>query len=75
MHQMNPKIFKLLRRYLGLSQADLGDRLGRSHTCIHLYETGRLPIPAEVNERMLEMLSPEMMQELGFQLGVALAQF
>lgn len=52
---------KVFRVRAGLSQADLGARLGRSASAINRYETGQRRLPAEDLIRLAELLdvSPE----------------
>ena len=54
---IDPKVFKQVRRALGLSQQDLANALGLSRVTINKMERGRLRrgIPDEVGARLLAL--------------------
>jgi DNA-binding XRE family transcriptional regulator len=54
---IDPKVFKQVRRALGLSQQDLANALGLSRVTINKMERGRLRrgIPDEIAERLMAL--------------------
>jgi transcriptional regulator with XRE-family HTH domain len=54
---IDPKVFKQVRKRLGLSQQELGDALGLSRVTINKMERGRLArgIPDEIAERLVAL--------------------
>jgi DNA-binding transcriptional regulator YiaG len=72
---MRPQIFKLLREFLNESQVSLGAKLNVSHTTVYLWESGRLRIPPEISEQLVSMVTPQTAKQLGYGLGMALAQW
>ena len=54
---IDPKVFKQVRKRLGLSQQELGDALGLSRVTVNKMERGRLArgIPDEIAERLLKL--------------------
>jgi transcriptional regulator with XRE-family HTH domain len=52
---IDPKVFKQVRKRLGLSQAELADALGLSRVTVNKMERGRLArgIPDEIAERLM----------------------
>lgn len=56
---MTPEEFNRLRvQVLGLTQAQLGERIGRTNRTISLYENGSLPIGLDVALKMRELARP-----------------
>ena len=45
---MNAEEFKKLEEAIGLSQKELGEKLGYTREMINAYSTGRAPIPKSV---------------------------
>ena len=68
---IDPKVFKQVRKALGLSQQELADALGLSRVTVNKMERGRLRrgIPDEVAERLLAIKNPPGWREAD---GVAL---
>jgi transcriptional regulator with XRE-family HTH domain len=54
---INPKVFKQVRRALGLSQQELADQLGLSRVTINKMERGKLArgIPDEIGARLMAL--------------------
>jgi DNA-binding XRE family transcriptional regulator len=54
---IDPKVFKQVRRALGMSQQDLANALGVSRVTINKMERGRLRrgIPDEIAERLMAL--------------------
>lgn len=54
---INPKVFKQVRKALGLTQQELADRLGISRVTVNKMEQGRLKrgIPDDVGAKLLEL--------------------
>jgi DNA-binding Xre family transcriptional regulator len=54
---IDPKVFKQVRKRLGLSQQELADALGLSRVTINKMERGRLArgIPDEIAERLVAL--------------------
>lgn len=54
---INPKVFKQVRKALGLSQQELADAIGLSRVTINKMERGRLRrgIPDEIAERLMSL--------------------
>jgi len=54
---IDPKVFKQVRKRLGMSQAELADALGLSRVTINKMERGRLArgIPDEIGERLVAL--------------------
>jgi transcriptional regulator with XRE-family HTH domain len=52
---IDPKVFKQVRKRLGLSQQELADALGLSRVTVNKMERGRLArgIPDEIGERLI----------------------
>lgn len=57
---INPKVFKQVRKRLGLSQQQLADALGLSRVTVNKMERGRLKngIPDEIGARLLAIKRP-----------------
>jgi len=49
---MTPAEFRAIRESLGLTQAELGERLNRHWVTISRYESGALAIPSELAQLM-----------------------
>lgn len=69
---MTPTLFRLLRHYAGLSQMQLGARLGLTQAAISLYENDAVRVPIEVGEQLVGMLPPRAAVTLGEDLGTIL---
>ena len=52
---MEASLFKEIRVKMGLTQWDLGEKLGVTQSSVYLYEKGHRQIPAKVEEVMIEI--------------------
>src|SRR5215472_8338381 len=69
---MSPSLFRTLRQYSGLSQAELAIQLGVTQAAVSLYETGQSTISREVALKLVRYLNGHSAIQLGEDIGTLL---
>ena len=54
---MAPDEFRAARKALGLSQAQMAERLGKAKSGVQRYEAGQTPVPQTVRKLVVRMLA------------------
>lgn len=69
---MSPSLFRLLRSYSGMSQAELAIQLGVTQAAVSLYETGQSTISSEVALKLVRYLEGPSARQMGEDMAVIL---